>query len=108
MQEDGDVMSGTDGQIPPAVPARAIRAIRDGEIKRRWPWAEPTVWTERMLTTLEQGVRACPRAGLRPDPGGGKWYSLIDKVYPQATLGAAFKDVAANQGDANNQGKNRD
>lgn len=78
-------MSGTDGQIPPAVPARATR---DGEIKRRWPWVEPTVWTERMLTALEQGVR------------GGKWYSLIDKVYPEATLRAAFKDVSANQGAA--------
>jgi RNA-directed DNA polymerase len=41
-----------------------------------------------MLTALEQGVK------------GGKWYSLIDKVHVEATLRAAFKDVAANGGAA--------
>ena len=39
-----------------------------------------------MLTALEQGVK------------GGTWYSLIDKVHPEATLRAAFHDVAANRG----------
>lgn len=78
-------MSGTDGNSPDAVPARATR---DGELQRRWSWVEPTVWTERMLTALEEGVK------------GGKWYSLIDKVHPEATLRAAFKEVSANQGAA--------
>ena len=41
-----------------------------------------------MLTALEQGVK------------GGKWYSLIDKVYPEATLRAAFEEVSANRGAA--------
>jgi RNA-directed DNA polymerase len=41
-----------------------------------------------MLTTLQAGVE------------GGKWYSLIDKLYPEATLRAAFKEVSANQGAA--------
>jgi RNA-directed DNA polymerase len=41
-----------------------------------------------MLTALEEGVK------------GGKWYSLIDKVHPEATLRAAFKEVSANQGAA--------
>src|SRR5262249_53796953 len=50
--------------------------------------AEPTVWTERMLATLERGVK------------GGKWYSLVDKVYPEATLRAAFAQVEANKGAA--------
>jgi RNA-directed DNA polymerase len=54
----------------------------------RWHWVEPTVWTERMLAALEQGVK------------GGKWFSLIDKVHPQRTLEAAFSQVAANQGAA--------
>ena len=54
---------------PEAVPERATRA---GEILRRWGWVEPTVWTERMLTALEQGVK------------GGKWFSLIDKVHHRA------------------------
>jgi RNA-directed DNA polymerase len=67
------------------VPARATRA---GEILLRWGWVESTVWTERMLTALEQGVK------------GGKWFSLIDKVHPERTLRAAFSQVAANQGAA--------
>jgi RNA-directed DNA polymerase len=70
---------------PEAVPARATRA---GEILLRWGWVESTVWTERMLTALEQGVK------------GGKWFSLIDKVHPERTLRAAFSQVAANQGAA--------
>ena len=70
---------------PEAVPARATRA---GEILLRWSWVEPTVWTERMLTALEQGVK------------GGKWFSLIDKVHPERTLLAAFSRVAANKGAA--------
>ena len=70
---------------PEAVPARAIRA---GEILPHWGWVESTVWTERMLTALEQGVK------------GGKWFSLIDKVHPARTLDAAFTQVAANRGAA--------
>src|SRR5436305_2476766 len=51
-------------------------------------WAEPSVWTERMLTTLEQGVK------------GGVWFSLIDKVYSPANLASATAKVAANKGAA--------
>ena len=51
-------------------------------------WAEPSVWTERMLTALEVGVK------------GGVWFSLIDKVYSPANLAAATAKVAANQGAA--------
>src|SRR3954463_11528280 len=72
-------------QQPEAVPARATRA---GEILLHWGWVESTVWTERMLTALEQGVK------------GGKWFSLIDKVHPERTLDAAFTQVAANRGAA--------
>jgi RNA-directed DNA polymerase len=70
---------------PEAVPERATR---DGETQRHWHWVEPTIWTERMLTALEQGVK------------GGKWFSLIDKVYPEQTLDVAFSRVAANKGAA--------
>jgi RNA-directed DNA polymerase len=70
---------------PVAVSARTIRA---GKPPDPWSWVEPTVWTERMLTALEQGVK------------GGKWFSLIDKVHPERTLQAAFAQVAANQGAA--------
>lgn len=39
-----------------------------------------------MLTALEEGVK------------GGKWFSLIDKVYSKRTLRAAFTKVKANKG----------
>jgi RNA-directed DNA polymerase len=72
-------------QQPVAVSEEAKRA---GESLRRWCWVEPTVWTMRMLTALEHGVK------------GGKWFSLIDKVHTESTLHAAFLRVAANKGAA--------
>jgi len=84
-------MSEHGGETPEAVPARAKRA---GDVQeppgtiRDWAWTEPTVWTERMLAALETGVK------------GGKWYSLIDKVYSADTLQAAFAQVEANEGAA--------
>ena len=70
---------------PAPVPATR-RATPAGDVRARWAWAEPAVWTERMLTALERGVR------------GGKWFSLIDKVYARPTLAAAFARVKANAG----------
>lgn len=57
-------------------------------VRSRWAWAEPKVWTDRMLTALEQGVT------------GGKWHALIDRIYSAANLDAAFAKVAANGGAA--------
>jgi len=59
-------------------PAEGVRA--------RWAWTEPRVWTDRMLTALEQGVK------------GGKWHALIDRIYSMANLDAAFTKVANNGG----------
>ena len=70
---------------PVAVPAEAKQT---GEIRDRWSWVEPSVWTPRMLTALEQGIK------------GGKWFSLIDKVYAPGNLTAAYTRVAANGGAA--------
>ncbi len=67
------------------VPETATQA---GEIRARWAWVEPSVWTDRMLTALEEGVK------------GGKWYSLMDKVYALPNLRAAFAKVKANGGAA--------
>src|SRR6266850_1178180 len=69
---------------PTAVP----EAKQVGEVQARWAWTEPAVWTERMLTALEVGVK------------GGIWFSLIDKVYKPGNLRAAFAQVKANQGAA--------
>jgi RNA-directed DNA polymerase len=60
--------------------AAAVRAIR--------AWAAPEVWTDRMLTALETGVK------------GGRWYTLMDKVAALPTLRAAFTRVKANRGAA--------
>lgn len=70
---------------PTRVPLEARPA---GEIRDRWSWVEPSVWTERMLTALENGVR------------GGKWHSLVDKVYSPGNLGSAFAAVKGNKGSA--------
>ena len=59
-----------------------------GEVRARWAWAEPSVWTDRMLTALEQGVK------------GGVWFSLIDKVHSWSNLFSSYGKVAANGGAA--------
>lgn len=71
-------------QQPTIVP----KAKQVGEVHSRWEWAEPAVWTERMLAALENGVK------------GGKWFSLMDKVYALPNLSNAFQRVKANQGAA--------
>lgn len=73
-------------EIKPDAVSERIR--RTGELLRRWCWVELSVWTERMLTALDKGVK------------GGKWFSLIDKVHPERTLRAAFSQVAENEGAA--------
>lgn len=70
-------------ETPSAVPATAQQ---DGDVWTRWAWTEPAVWTERMLTALEKGVK------------GGKWFRLIDKVYGESNLLAGCGKVAANGG----------
>jgi len=57
-----------------------------GEVRARWAWTEPSVWTDRMLTALETGVK------------GDVWFSLMDKVYSRRNLEAAFVKVKANKG----------
>ena len=38
---------------------------------RELRWAEASVWTDRMVSALVNGVKACPRAG-EAGPGGGQ------------------------------------
>lgn len=63
-------------------------AMQAEEVRTRWAWAEPSVWTDRMLTALDQGVK------------GGVWFSLIDKVYAPTNLFASYAKVASNGGAA--------
>jgi RNA-directed DNA polymerase len=60
---------------------------------RNWAWVEAEVWTQRMLSALGNGVK------------GGKWYSLIDKVYAPGTLALAWTKVRANKGTAGVDGQ---
>lgn len=57
-------------------------------LRQRWEWTEAAIWTENMLTALENGVK------------GGKWFSLIDKVYRLQTLESAWEKVRQNDGAA--------
>jgi len=49
---------------------------------------EASIWTERMVSALVNGVK------------GDKWFSLVDKVYRPTTLDAAWRKVARNKGAA--------
>ena len=55
-------------------------------VNPRWEWVESTVWNANMLRALDEGVK------------GGKWFSLIDKVYKRANLDSAFATVKRNGG----------
>ena len=77
-------MAETEAQRASLVPARATQ----GAEARTWSWVEASVWTERMVSALENGVK------------GGRWYSLMDKVFAPATLEAAWEKVGANEGAA--------
>jgi RNA-directed DNA polymerase len=87
VQGDGCVMSKQRERNyqPATVPFGATPAGEPPSIRE---WANSCVWTERMLTTLEQGVR------------GGRWHTLIDKVYSPLNLFAASASVIGNQGAA--------
>lgn len=82
-REQGNAKTKIAEMNPPRVPAGANP---EEEVYGRWPWVERAVWTPRMLEALERG------------PRNGVWHSLIDKVYAQRTLWAAWASVRANGG----------
>jgi len=65
----------------PGVP----EAKQGREVAPKWAWTEASVWTERMLATLERGIK------------GNKWYSLMDKVWKMENLQSAVAKVARNK-----------
>ena len=83
MQGDGCEMNGSSEVLSAIVPQTATQAE---EVRSQWKWTEPAVWTDRMLTALETGVK------------GGAWFSLMDKVYAPRNLKAAFARAKSNQG----------
>ena len=73
----------------PGVP----KAKQGREVPSQWEWTEASVWTERMLATLVRGIK------------GGKWFSLVDKVWKLENLQSALKAVVRNKGAAGVDGK---
>jgi RNA-directed DNA polymerase len=63
------------------------------EVPANWAWTEASVWNERMLATLEGGIK------------GGKWYSLIDKVWKMENLQSAAQKVARGKSDQKPDGR---
>src|SRR5882724_11263094 len=68
----------------PGVP----KAKQGREVPQQWEWTEASVWTQRMLAALERGVK------------GGRWFSLIDKVWKLENLQSAAQQVRSNKGAA--------
>lgn len=85
-QEGGDVKDILKQAQAPAVSERAKQGAETQG--RNWSWVEASVWTERMLSALGNGVK------------GNKWFSLMDKAERLTTLEAAWLKVASNNGAA--------
>lgn len=72
-------------QRPATVPFGATPAGQPPTVRE---WANHAVWNERMLDALQGGVR------------GGKWHTLIDKVYKPLNLYVASQSVLGHEGAA--------
>jgi RNA-directed DNA polymerase len=64
------------------------RQETETQTPQKWLWVEAAVWTVRMLAALVNGVK------------GGKWFSLMDKIYAERTLQIAWQRVKRNRGAA--------
>lgn len=61
------------------------------EVRARWTWTEPSVWTDRMLGALEKGINGVEES---------KWFCLNDKVCKPANLKSAYERTACKKGAA--------
>ena len=68
----------TGAQKAPTVPGTATQGA---DARRTYSRVKTSVWTDRMLSALGNGVK------------GGKWFSLMDKVYAPKTLEVAWAKV---------------
>ena len=78
-------------RLPERVPFTATPTGETPDIRR---WAQPVVWTDRMLTTL-----------LENKVKGGKWHALIDKVYAPLNLYTAARKVTGKRTSAGVDGQ---
>jgi RNA-directed DNA polymerase len=79
-------------QSPVRARAKQGTVVTGGEPRALW-CAEASIWTDRMVSALGNGVK------------GGKWFSLMDKVVRPATLEAAWQRVARNKAAAGVDGQ---
>jgi len=63
----------------------------EGESHRAWEWVDREIWTERMLAALATASKQGKQS---------KWFSLIDKVWRDTTLQAAWQQVKSRKGAA--------
>ena len=75
-----------DENTRPAIVTGPNQPKQAGDILDRWWWIEHAVWTERMLTRLEQSEPTTV------------WFGLWDKVISERNLQAAFWTVWRNEG----------
>src|SRR3984885_9241099 len=68
------------------------REAASGKPPGLW-WAEASIWTDRMVSALGNGVK------------GGKWFSLMDKVFRPTTLEAAWRKVERRKGSSGIDGQ---
>lgn len=68
------------------IPTRSKDQRQTRHLKPSWEWVETSIWTDNMLAALDNGVK------------GGKWFSLIDKIYRMQTLETAWKRVRSKKG----------
>src|SRR5512140_1463569 len=87
MQESGSAKAMTEDEATrPAEVTGSDQPKQAGNIRDRWWWIESSVWTERMLTRLEQSEPTTV------------WYGLWDKVISERNWQAAFWAVWRNRG----------
>lgn len=79
-------MKAVSDEQPPETVSRKRTKQSGDTCPEEWEWVERSVWTERMLEALGEGVK------------GGVWFSLMDKVFRPLTLEVAWKTVKRNGG----------
>jgi RNA-directed DNA polymerase len=82
------------GSEQAAVSGVPVSAKRETETPKpaAW-WVEASIWTDRMMSALDNGVQ------------GGKWFSLVDKAIRPKTLEIAWRKVERNKGAAGVDGQ---
>jgi RNA-directed DNA polymerase len=93
-RQEGEGVKDIPGQEqPPRVAPRPKASGEPGRRAIKLSLGSSAVWTERMLATLERGIT------------GGKWHSLIDKVWEEGNLQSAGWAVIGKDGSAGVDGQ---